>query len=195
MALFQFLFAEVLIVGYISKLLLYWHSQVSLDVLRRKNVLLLISSLDFSSDELAILEQIYNESRVHATRLESQYEVVWIPVVDHSVVPLTGEIQTKFENLRSTMPWYSVQDPKFIEKPVIRFIKEVWHFRNKPILVVLDAQGKVVCPNAIHMMWIWGSNAFPFTSLREEALWREETWRLELLVDGIDPIILNWVYI
>ncbi|XP_021299174.1 protein SIEVE ELEMENT OCCLUSION B [Herrania umbratica] len=166
---------------------------VSLDVLRRKNVLLLISSLDFSSDELAILEQIYNESRVHATRLESQYEVVWIPVVDRSVVPLTDEIQTKFENLRSTMPWYSVQDPKLIEKPVIRFIKEVWHFRNKPILVVLDPQGKVVCPNAIHMMWIWGSNAFPFTSLREEALWREETWRLELLVDGIDPIILNWI--
>jgi hypothetical protein len=69
----------------------------------------------------------------------------------------------------------------------------VWHFRNKPILVVLDPQGKVVSPNALHMMWIWGSNAFPFTSLREESLWREETWRLELLVDGIDPVILNWV--
>ncbi|KAK7827954.1 protein sieve element occlusion b [Quercus suber] len=31
------------------------------------------------------------------------------------------------------------------------------------------------------MMWIWGSHAFPFTTLREEALWREEAWRLELL--------------
>ncbi|KAK8502858.1 hypothetical protein V6N13_003325 [Hibiscus sabdariffa] len=167
--------------------------QVSLDVLRRKNVLLLISSLEIASDELAILEQIYNESRVHATRLESQYEVVWIPIVDHSIVPLPEETQTKFENLLSTMPWYSVQDPLLIQKPVIRFIKEVWHFRTKPILVVLDPQGKVVSPNAIHMMWIWGSTAFPFTSLREEALWREETWRLELLVDGIDPMVLNWI--
>ncbi|XVF57910.1 hypothetical protein PTKIN_Ptkin07bG0020500 [Pterospermum kingtungense] len=166
---------------------------VGLDLLRRKSVLLLISRLEFSSDELAILEQIYNESRVHATRLESQYEIVWIPVVDRSVVPLPAETMTKFENLRSTMPWYSVQDPLFIEKPVIRFIKEVWHFRTKPILVVLDPQGKVVSPNAIHMMWIWGSTAFPFTSLREEALWREETWRLDLLVDGIDPLILNWI--
>ncbi|GMJ09393.1 Arabidopsis thaliana sieve element occlusion-related 1, sieve element occlusion b [Hibiscus trionum] len=167
--------------------------EVSLDVLRRKSVLLLISSLEFANDELAILEQIYNDSRIHATRLESQYEVVWIPIVDRSIIPLPEETRTKFENLLSTMPWYSVKDPLLIEKPVIRFIKEVWHFRTKPILVVLDPQGKVVSPNAIHMMWIWGSTAFPFTSMREEALWREETWRLDLLVDGIDPLILNWI--
>ncbi|KAK9037290.1 hypothetical protein V6N11_022209 [Hibiscus sabdariffa] len=167
--------------------------EVSLDVLRRKSVLLLISTLDFANDELAILEQIYNDSRIHATRLESQYEVVWIPVVDRSIIPLPQETRAKFENLLSTMPWYSVKDPLFIEKPVIRFIREVWHFRTKPILVVLDPQGKVVSPNAIHMMWIWGSTAFPFTSMREEALWREETWRLDLLVDGIDPLILNWI--
>ncbi|KAE8705038.1 Detected protein of unknown function [Hibiscus syriacus] len=99
--------------------------KVGLDVLRRKNVLLLISSLEFSSDELAILEQIYNDSRIHETRLESQYEVVWIPVVDRSIIPLSDETRTKFETLRSTMPWYSVEDPLLIEKPVIRFIKEI----------------------------------------------------------------------
>ena len=175
--------------------MLWYIAQVGLDVLRRKNVLLLISSLEFSSDELGILEQIYNESRVQSPRLESPYEVVWIPIVDRSIVPLTDETRTKFENLRSTMTWYSVVDPLFVEKPVVRFIKEVWHFRTKPILVVLDSQGRVVSPNAIHMMWIWGSTAFPFTSLREEALWRDETWRLDLLVDGIDPMILNWVQI
>ncbi|KAI7741937.1 hypothetical protein M8C21_024316 [Ambrosia artemisiifolia] len=43
------------------------------------------------------------------------------------------------------------------------------------------------------MMWIWGSIAFPFTIAREEALWKDETWRLELLVSGMDPTILNWV--
>ncbi|KAK8672501.1 hypothetical protein V6N13_110869 [Hibiscus sabdariffa] len=179
--------------GYIFDILVVTNAQVSLDVLRRKSVLLLISTLDFANDELAILEQIYNDSRIHATRLESQYEVVWIPVVDRSIIPLPQETRAKFENLLSTMPWYSVKDPLFIEKPVIRFIREVWHFRTKPILVVLDPQGKVVSPNAIHMMWIWGSTAFPFTSMREEALWREETWRLDLLVDGIDPLILNWI--
>ncbi|KAJ6302280.1 hypothetical protein OIU77_016379 [Salix suchowensis] len=99
----------------------------------------------------------------------------------------------KFKSMQSSMPWFTVYHPSLIEKPVIKFIKEVWHFRSRPILVVLDPQGKLVCPNALHMMWIWGSNAFPFTSLREESLWRDETWRLELLVDDIDPMILNWI--
>ncbi|KAF5457319.1 hypothetical protein F2P56_021429 [Juglans regia] len=166
--------------------------RVNIDVLRRKNVLLLISSLDISQEELSILEQIYNESRIHTTRLESQYELVWIPLVDRSL-QWTDPMQKRFESLQSSMPWYTVYHPNLIGKAVVRFIKEKWHFRNKPILVVLDPQGRVVSPNAIHMMWIWGSNAFPFTSAREEVLWRDETWRLELLIDGIDPTILNWI--
>ncbi|XAR51937.1 hypothetical protein NMG60_11006745 [Bertholletia excelsa] len=165
--------------------------RVNLEILRRKNVLLLISSLDISQDELAILEQTYNESR-QVARVDHLYELVWIPMVDRSI-EWTEQMQTQFENLRSTMPWYSVYHPSLIDKAVVRFVKERWHFRKKPILVVLDPQGKVVSPNAIHMMWIWGSNAFPFTSLREENLWKEETWRLELLVNGIDPTVLNWI--
>ncbi|CAK7328184.1 unnamed protein product [Dovyalis caffra] len=124
--------------------------------------------------------------------MDSQYEMVWIPIVDRSI-ELTEPMKEKFESLQTSMPWFTVYHPSLIEKAVIRFIKEVWHFRNKPILVVLDPQGRVVSPNALHMMWIWGSNAFPFTSSREESLWRQETWRLELLVDGIDPVILNWI--
>lgn len=155
-------------------------------------MLLLISDLNISQDELSILDQIYVESRQHATRFERQYEVVWIPIVDPATI-WDEALQTRFESIQSQMPWYTVFHPNLIEKAVIKFIKEVWHFRNRPILVVLDPQGRVVSPNALHMMWIWGSNAFPFTSLREEALWKDETWRLELLIDGIDPEILKWV--
>ncbi|KAF8037640.1 hypothetical protein BT93_B0494 [Corymbia citriodora subsp. variegata] len=167
--------------------------RANIEVLRRRNVLLLISGLDILQDELSILEQIHSESKMHASRNEiHQYEIVWIPMVDHSV-EWTDPMQKQFETLQSTMSWYTVSHPKLIDKAVIRFIKEKWHFRNKPILVVLDPQGRVVSPNAIHMMWIWGSNAFPFTTLREETLWREELWRLELLIDGIDQTILNWI--
>ncbi|KAH8504071.1 hypothetical protein Peur_046351 [Populus x canadensis] len=167
--------------------------RVRLDVLRRKNVLLLISGLDMSNDELSILEKIYNESRHHGAMLDSQYEVAWVPIVDPSV-QWSDLMKEKFETMQSLMPWLTVYHPSLIEKAVIRFIKEVWHFRNKPILVVLDPQGKVVCTNALHMMCIWRSNAFPFTRSREESLWRKETWRLELLVDGnIDRNIPNWI--
>ncbi|KAJ0113608.1 hypothetical protein Patl1_02885 [Pistacia atlantica] len=166
--------------------------RVSLEVLKRKNVLLLISDLDISQEELSILEQIFTEARSHPTRQESQYEVVWLPILDPTI-NWTDAKQKQLETLQTAMPWYTVHHPSLIDRAVIKFIKDVWHFGKKPILVVLDPQGRVVSPNALHMMWIWGTLAFPFTTAREEALWKEETWRLELLVDGIDPTVVNWI--
>ncbi|KAL7163611.1 hypothetical protein ACSBR2_039682 [Camellia fascicularis] len=170
---------------------------VNLEVLRKKTVLLLISSLDISLDELSVLEQIYIESSSRQSgwkKLDNLYEIVWIPIVDQPSMQWTESMQNKFESIQSTMPWYTVQHPSLIGELTIKFIKEHWHFSFiKPIMVVLDPQGKVVNSNAFHIIWIWGSNAFPFTTLREEALWEEETWRLEFLVNGIDPTILNWV--
>ncbi|KAJ0007461.1 hypothetical protein Pint_28840 [Pistacia integerrima] len=166
--------------------------RASIEVLKRKNVLLLISDLEVSYEELSILEQIYKESHQDPTRTESQYEMVWIPVVDRST-PWTQTKQKQFESLQSVMPWYSVYHPSMIDPAVIMYIQEVWHFKKKPIVVVLDPRGKVVNHNAVHMLWIWGTVAFPFTSDREASLWELETWRLELLVDGIDPVVLNWI--
>ncbi|KAK1575813.1 hypothetical protein Q3G72_008541 [Acer saccharum] len=166
--------------------------RAGLELLRRKNVLLLISDLDVSHDELFILEQMYQESRQHSTRTESQYEVVWMPVLDRTA-SWTEEKQKRFEDLQGTMSWYSIHHPSMVDPAVLRYVKEFWHFKKKPILVVLDLQGRVVNTNALHMMWIWGSLAFPFTSSREEALWREESWRLELLADSVDPAIPTWM--
>lgn len=123
---------------------------------------------------------------------ESQYEFLWLPVLDPSV-PWSGIKQDKFENLNAIMTWYTLHHPSLLDGAVFKFIKEAWHFEKKPILVVLDPQGRIVCPNAIHMMSIWGALAFPFTTAKEDDLWRSETWRLGFLVDGIDPMILNWI--
>ncbi|KAI4389397.1 hypothetical protein MLD38_001627 [Melastoma candidum] len=139
---------------------------VSIDLLRRRNVLLLISGLDISQEELSILEQIHSESKLQTKRQEIHHQPCHCS---------------------------SVSQPSLIHDVVIRFVKERWHFRNKPILVVLDLQGKVVCPNDFHIMWICGSNAFPFTTLKEEALCKDEMWQLELLVNGTNQNILNWV--
>lgn len=168
-------------------------TQVSIDVLRRKNVLLFISDIDLSHEqELFILDQMYTESRQHPTRPESQYEIVWLPVVDRST-PWNETKQKQFENLQSVMAWHSVHHPSLIDPAVIKYIKEVWHFNKKPLLVALDTQGRVVNTNAIHMMWIWGYLAFPFTTVREDALWKEESWRIELLADSIEPMLFTWV--
>ncbi|GLU03178.1 hypothetical protein SLE2022_203930 [Rubroshorea leprosula] len=166
--------------------------RVGVEPLRRKIVMLLISDLDVLHEELLILDQIYQEARQHPNRQESQYEVVWMPVVDRKA-PWDEKKQKQFENLQGLMPWFSVHHHSVIDPAVIRYIKEVWRFNKRPMLVVLDPQGKVVNTNAIHMIWIWGSPAYPFTSTREETLWKEESWKMELLADNIEPAIFNWI--
>ncbi|KAM0988720.1 hypothetical protein ACFX13_012866 [Malus domestica] len=132
---------------------------VKIDILRKKNVLLFISSLDISDDDISILKPIYD-----MIKKDNQHKIVWIPIVEH----WTDDRRKKFESLRNKMPWYTVQ----ISAPVagIRFIKEEWSFKGKPTLVVMNPQGKVEHPNALHMIRVWGVNAFPFTKATEEEL-------------------------
>ncbi|XP_010904538.1 protein SIEVE ELEMENT OCCLUSION B [Elaeis guineensis] len=160
------------------------------DILRRRIVMLFISDLDIPQEELLILVQLYHDS--HQGKLERPYEIVWLPVTERHG-PWNRDHEENFNRLASMMPWYLLHHPSLLDRAVIQYIREVWHFEKKPLLAVLDPQGKVTNRNALHMMWIWGTLAFPFTTNREAALWNEETWRLEFLVDEIDPMILTWV--
>ncbi|XP_021807647.1 protein SIEVE ELEMENT OCCLUSION B-like [Prunus avium] len=162
-------------------------SRYSLEVLRRRHVLLLITDLSLSNEEIQILEHIYKEQQ---NRAEVEYEIVWLPVVD---VTTWDEKRFRFEELKSKMQWYVVHDPLIIEPPVIKFIRNDWHFDKKMIIVSLDPQGRVSSLNAVHMLWVWGNLAFPFTDEKEQALWNAESWRLQLVADGIDSNILDWI--
>ncbi|XP_028752330.1 protein SIEVE ELEMENT OCCLUSION B-like [Neltuma alba] len=156
--------------------------RVSSDALRSKIVLLFISDLDLSDQEIMILGHMHLESREEPDMFPIPYEVVWFPVVNKAT-PCTEVKRKKLEDLRSTMPWYSIYDPWQIEQAVIKYIKDIWHFKKKPILVVLDQQGKVVNLNALHIMWIWGCLAYPFAVSDEESIWAKQTWGLQLLAD------------
>ncbi|KAK6132361.1 hypothetical protein DH2020_033882 [Rehmannia glutinosa] len=55
-------------------------TMVNIDVLREKNVLLLISGIDVAQDEdITVLRHIFDESRTHETSVANEYELVWIP--------------------------------------------------------------------------------------------------------------------
>ncbi|KAK9926763.1 hypothetical protein M0R45_023976 [Rubus argutus] len=160
----------------------------NLEVLRRRHVLLLITDLSLSYEEIVILDHVYKEQQ---NRAEVEYEFVWLPIVDATV--WDDLKREKFEDLKSKMTWYAVHDPLIIEPPVIKFIRDYWHFDKKMIIVSLDPQGRVSSENAFHMLWIWGNVAFPFSDEREKTLWNAESWRLELVADGIDQEILKWI--
>ncbi|XP_047963572.1 protein SIEVE ELEMENT OCCLUSION B-like [Salvia hispanica] len=159
-----------------------------LEVLRSKYVLLLISDLDIPHEELNVLHMIYNQqARRH------EYEVLWLPIVNPTT-PMTGVENTVFYDLRNnSMPWYSVDHPALIEPVAVRYIREELKFVHMPMLIVLDPHGKPSKTDALPMMWIWGSDAFPFTKDQEWALWRDKTWNIELLADSIDPRIQEWM--
>ncbi|CAB4280657.1 unnamed protein product [Prunus armeniaca] len=163
-------------------------SRFNIERLRWRQVLLLISDLSLSNEEIVILDHIYKERQ---NRAEVECEIVWLPVVDATTWDEAKRF--RFEELKSKMPWYAVHDPLIIEPPVIKFIRNDWHFDKKMIIVSLDPQGRVSSLNAIHMLWVWGNLAFPFTDEKDQALWNAESWRLQLVADGIDPTILDWI--
>ncbi|BBH03734.1 Protein SIEVE ELEMENT OCCLUSION B [Prunus dulcis] len=113
-------------------------SRFYLKELRARQALLLISDLSLSNEEIVILDHIYKERQ---NRAEVKYEIVWLPVVDATTWDEAKRF--RFEELKSKMPWYAVHDPQIIEPPVIKFIRNDWHFDKKMIIVSLDPQGRV----------------------------------------------------
>ncbi|KAF3790141.1 SIEVE ELEMENT OCCLUSION B protein [Nymphaea thermarum] len=169
--------------------------KVNIDVLHRKMLVLLISDLQIKQEELSFLEKIYGDTHSHG--YVPAYELVWVPIVDHVVpqssitkpgaIKLTSDEDKVLLALAAKMPWYTTYPHPHHNSAFIRYIKKEWHFiKNKPILVVLDAQGKLANRNALYMVYIWATVAFPFYSSREETLWKAETWKFELVVGYLD---------
>jgi hypothetical protein len=120
-------------------------------------------------------------------RKKDPYKIVWILIVEK----WTNDLRKKFEQL--LMPkrsWYIVQH--FSSTVGIKFIKEEWKFENRPIVVVMNPQGKVAHQNALHMIRVWGINAYPFTKEVEQHLLKESNW-IEYIMAGIHPSLQKWV--
>ncbi|KAE8007874.1 hypothetical protein FH972_004435 [Carpinus fangiana] len=127
---------------------------VSIDVLKNKNVLLFISSLNISNDDISILIPI----DIGIRKEEDKFKIVWIPIMEQ----WTNDMRKKFEMLRSDMPWYVVQ--YFSPVAGIKFMKEEWHFDNEPIVVVMNSRGDVKNKDGLDSIRRFGMNAFPFAT-------------------------------
>ncbi|XP_010496280.1 PREDICTED: protein SIEVE ELEMENT OCCLUSION A [Camelina sativa] len=155
--------------------------RVGINVLTQKHVLLLVSDLENIEKELYILESLYTEA------WQQSFEILWVPVQDF----WTEADDAKFEALHMNMRWYVLGEPRKLRRAAMRFVREWWGFKNRPILVALDPKGQVMSTNAFPMVWIWQPFAHPFTTARERDLWSEQEWSLEFLIDGTDPHSLN----
>ncbi|XP_020222268.1 protein SIEVE ELEMENT OCCLUSION B [Cajanus cajan] len=154
---------------------------VDISVLKKKNVYLFISSIDITVEEISVLRPVYEHIKTN-----DEYKIVWIPIVEQ----WTEQLRKKFEILKSKMPWYVVQH--FGSIAGYKYIKEEWHFKKKPMVVVLNPQGKVQHTNAFHLIQAHGIRAFPFTSWNEEQINREINW-VGSVVGGIHSDVNNWI--
>lgn len=162
------------------------HKQFSdkVEEVKEKDVLLFFSDLDISKEDVSFLKPIYEEiSR------NDQYKIVWIPIVKTWV----DELQNKFELLvrDCEMKWYVV--PHFSSTLGIKYIEEVWQFKERPIIVVLNSQGVVKHHDAFPMIRTWRIDAFPFTVERETKLIRED-WFVSSITNFVDGTVIEpWV--
>ncbi|KAJ1409428.1 Sieve element occlusion, N-terminal [Sesbania bispinosa] len=157
---------------------------VSVEVLKKKDVFLFISTLDITQEEISVFNPIYD----YTMKLGNQYKIVWVPIVEE----WNDKLKNKFESLKSKMPWYVLQH--FAPIKGIKYIKEQWHFKKKPMVVVLNPQGKIQHHNAFHIIQVWGLKGFPFTKAVEAILNQDQAifW-IEPLVFNIDPQLTTWI--
>ncbi|KAI5397977.1 hypothetical protein KIW84_063694 [Lathyrus oleraceus] len=153
---------------------------VNIEVLKKKDVFLFISTLEISQEDMSILIPIYD----HMKKTGSQHKIVWVPIVEE----WSDRLKKKFDSLKSKMPWYVLHH--FAHIKGIKYIKEELHFKQKPLVVVLSPHGKIIHQNAFHMIQVWGVKGFPFSKSKEESMTQELMWVDSLLVD-ID-IKIKW---
>ncbi|XP_010024028.2 protein SIEVE ELEMENT OCCLUSION B [Eucalyptus grandis] len=151
---------------------------VTVEKFRNKIVMLLISDLDLSDEDLKTIKSIYSESNIQ----RSYYKIMWVPIVEeHNEVT-----QKKFLEKRSGMRWYTSNS--MVSKPAAKFIRKKWQFRQQTKVVVLNQQGKVVNMDAMAMIRLWGQEAFPFMESKGKELWIKQgiNW-FKLVVNMVFP--------
>ncbi|KAL0444050.1 UNVERIFIED_CONTAM: protein SIEVE ELEMENT OCCLUSION A [Sesamum latifolium] len=107
----------------------------------------------------------------------------------------TPEKETSmFNDLRNKMKWLSFRDLSLVDPAILEFIRVEWQFERRSMIKVLDKKGRLVRNHdATYMFFIWGTSADPFTGKREDELWANETWGVELLLNHILPSAIDWV--
>ncbi|CAK9329152.1 unnamed protein product [Citrullus colocynthis] len=152
--------------------------------LRRKKVVLVISGLNISEEDIKALHLVYDE-----LGREDKYKIVWIPIINPN--DPDEENRRRYEYVISKMPWYIVQFTTKIAG--WRFLEENWQLRDDPLVVVLDSTSKVEFTNAIHLIRVWGSEAVPFTNRKIDML-LEKNWPDSTILKFTDhPRLHNWI--
>nr|XP_027097213.1 protein SIEVE ELEMENT OCCLUSION C-like isoform X2 [Coffea arabica] len=163
----------------------------SISELKNKVVILLISKPELLPIEKIFLLVHQTYDHPHQEKIGGSYVVLWVPLSSSHGWSHADKISFQF--LSGSLPFWSLKQPGLLNSAVVNFIIQEWNFKEEAMMVVLDTNGMITNSNAMDMIWIWGAKAFPFSISREKELWEVEKWTLQLMIDGIDPLLTNWI--
>ncbi|KAL0399864.1 UNVERIFIED_CONTAM: protein SIEVE ELEMENT OCCLUSION A [Sesamum radiatum] len=144
----------------------------------------------YKSPALSIISEMY----LATGKKPENYEILWVPMLERSSATIPEKETTMFNDLRNKMKWLSFGDLSLLDPAILEYIKVEWQFKRRSMIKVLDKKGRLVKNHdAMHMFFIWGTSADPFTVKRESELWANETWGVELLLNYIIPSAVDWV--
>ncbi|CDP13256.1 unnamed protein product [Coffea canephora] len=162
----------------------------SISELKNKVVILLISKPELLPIEKIFLLVHQTYDHPHQEKIGGSYVVLWVPLSSSHGWSHADKISFQF--LSGSLPFWSLKQPGLLNSAVVNFIIQEWNFKEEAMMVVLDTNGMITNSNAMDMIWIWGAKAFPFSISREKELWEVEKWTLQLMIDGIDPLLTKW---
>ncbi|KAK4258091.1 hypothetical protein QN277_007588 [Acacia crassicarpa] len=143
-----------------------------IEVFKANYVLVFISGLYSIDDEINLLNKIYEELKQSRPRIVTRYrkdktvmefekdrlKILWAPIVHED----SDEVKRRFDVMSRKMKWHVV-DYTIIPQLCKDLIKNRLKYDNmNPIVPLFSPQGELLNDNALHMLFTWGIQAFPW---------------------------------
>eukprot|EP01018_Ginkgo_biloba_P001068 Gb_13430 [translate_table: standard] len=151
--------------------------KVNVEDLQEKLVLLYIAGCRGHLDSFMIeMTEMYVEFHE-----KYGYEIVSIPGIHYPD-------WSDFQEIVKNVPWLLMSNPWLMKSATKCFIEDEWQFLNKPILVVVEPDGRISNKNALPMVKRFGAEAYPFTQELKAAEWDqfEDMSSLEFLFQTLE---------
>ncbi|KAK4258089.1 hypothetical protein QN277_007586 [Acacia crassicarpa] len=176
--------------------------QVSIEVFKTDYVLVFISGLYSIDDEINLLNKIFEDLKQSQPRIvpgyredktviefkKDRFKILWAPIVHE----YSDKVNRRFHEMRRKMKWHVV-DYTIIPQLCKDLIKNGLKYDNmNPIVPLFGPRGKLLNDNALHILFTWGIQAFPWRQGDHLAHVAKSNWIWNALKKS-NPSISTWI--
>lgn len=139
-------------------------------------MLLFISGLEHIDEEIQLLKSVYEKLKEKPREVEGyrteDFKILWIPIVDEWNEDRRKTLETKLQ--RTKFGWYVVKHFNF--EIGIKLIKEVFNYSGKPVIPLMNPDGKVENFDTKQIISMYGFDGFPFRTSDHTRLTQQWNW-------------------